>query len=622
MNAPDQSDNKTKQKMSFKDFLNLTKWAFLLLYKIQPKHTIIYLITTIAESGRGILNTFILSRIIDQLIVMTQTAGATIAQLYPYIGLLFGFNLTMSLFSFLNNYSGNVVRNSSRPKIRTAFYTLLNNLGIQTLEQPAINNLINRADRFLWNIVPYVISSVELIGTIFTLVASLTVVIFAFPSLAVLTILSTIPFFFFDKKFRGIMYGFDLDNTEESRKMGWVAADLSSPKELQEIKITGAFSYLSSKHNAFYDWFVSNVINIVKRWQVSVRFFRVMSDTVVMFGYLQVFARLLAKTLSVGDVTFHVRNLSSLQDSLMTLFRRMNDLMESSLQLKEAYQLFQTKPAFPDGDVKLPRLNTGPEIRLTNVDFHYPNSEKKVIENLSIKINPGEKVAIVGHNGAGKTTLVKLLSRIYQTSAGEIFINGTNINELAIDSLYQNMGVIFQDYNNYSQLTVRDNIYMGRSDEPMNETAIRLAAQAADADDFIQEYPNKYDQILSERFKDGVRPSTGQWQKLAIARFFYRNAPLVIFDEPTAAIDPVSEYNIFNKIYEFFENKTVIIISHKFSTVRNADRILVMEKGKIIEEGTHDHLLGLGGKYAEAFMLQAKGYASKSERESELEQTP
>jgi ATP-binding cassette subfamily B protein len=345
-----------------------------------------------------------------------------------------------------------------------------------------------------------------------------------------------------------------------------------------------------------------------------------MSDMVVMFGYVQIFSRLLTKTLSIGDVTFHVRNLSSLQDSLMALFRRMNDLMESSLQLKEAYQLFQTKPAFPDGTIKLSTLTTGPEILLRNVDFHYPNSERKVIENLNLKIRPGEKVAIVGHNGAGKTTLVKLLSRIYQTSAGEILINGTNINELAIDSLYKNMGVIFQDYNNYSMLTVRDNIYMGRSDEPLNETSIRLAAQAADADDFIQEYPQKYNQILSEKFKDGVRPSTGQWQKLAIARFFYRNAPLVIFDEPTAAIDPVSEYNIFNKIYEFFENKTVIIISHKFSTVRNADRILVMEKGQIIEEGTHDHLLALNGKYAQAFMLQAKGYANKTEEEVEIEQ--
>jgi ABC-type multidrug transport system fused ATPase/permease subunit len=250
---------------------------------------------------------------------------------------------------------------------------------------------------------------------------------------------------------------------------------------------------------------------------------------------------------------------------------------------------------------------------MKNIHFSYPNSDKVVFKDFSLNIKSGEKVAIVGHNGAGKTTLVKLLCRIYQPTSGSIEINGQNLHGLKIDSWYKNIGVLFQEFNTYPQLTVKENIWIGNSSEPMDEVAVHLAAKSADALPFIEEYPNKFDQILSEKFKGGIRPSTGQWQKLAIARFFYRNAPLVIFDEPTASIDAISEYNIFNKIYSFFKDKTVIIISHRFSTVRNADRIIVLEHGEIIEEGTHNFLMSNNGYYAKAFNLQARGYSANSE---------
>lgn len=275
--------------------------------------------------------------------------------------------------------------------------------------------------------------------------------------------------------------------------------------------------------------------------------------------------------------------------------------------------VFVTKPAFEDGAVEFPKLAKGPEIEVKNMSFKYPNTDKMIFNNLSLKIKSGEKVAIVGHNGAGKTTLVKLLCRIYKPTSGEIVVNGRNLTDLKIDSWYQNMGVLFQEFNTYPQLTVRENITIGNPNEPMDEVALHLAAQSADASSFIDEFPAKYDQILSEKFKGGIRPSTGQWQKLAIARFFYRNAPLVIFDEPTASIDAVSEYNIFNKIYDFFKEKTVIIISHRFSTVRNADRIIVLDHGEIIEEGTHDFLMSNNGYYAKAFNLQAKGYGASDD---------
>jgi ABC-type multidrug transport system fused ATPase/permease subunit len=290
-----------------------------------------------------------------------------------------------------------------------------------------------------------------------------------------------------------------------------------------------------------------------------------------------------------------------------------NDLLEMSLRYKDIYSIFNTEPAIKDGSIAIPRLHTGPSIEFKNMSFKYPNTDKFILKDLDLRIKPEQKIAIVGYNGAGKTTLVKLLCRFYQPTEGKILINDTDLSEIEIDSLYKNMGVLFQEFNRYPQLTVTENIQLGNSKVPASEQRIKAAAESADSQTFIDSYKNKFGQILSERYKNGIRPSTGQWQKLAIARFFYRNAPLVIFDEPTAAIDAVSEYNIFNNIYHFFKGKTVIIISHKFSTVRNADRILVLDKGSIVEDGSHDELMRLDGFYARSFRLQAEGYRETTE---------
>ena len=266
------------------------------------------------------------------------------------------------------------------------------------------------------------------------------------------------------------------------------------------------------------------------------------------------------------------------------------------------------KPIVEDGHIELFSSEITPSIRFKDVSFKYPGADKYVIENLSLDIKPGEKIAIVGENGAGKTTIVKLLSRFYKVDKGAVLLDDININDIKIESWYKNLGVLFQDYNTYPHLTLKENIYLGRSYEPIDISKIEIAAHQANVDSFVHDYKKGYDQVLSEKYKGGTRPSTGQWQKIAIARFFYRNSPVVVFDEPTASIDAISEAEIFGKIYDFFKGKTVIIISHRFSTVRNADKIYVLDKGEIIESGNHEELMKLKGKYHKAFNIQAKGY--------------
>jgi ATP-binding cassette subfamily B protein len=325
-------------------------------------------------------------------------------------------------------------------------------------------------------------------------------------------------------------------------------------------------------------------------------------------AYAFVFSKAIAGVLTIGSVAFYMRSIDSFIDSISATFSSFAWLSEFSLKMRDLMAFFNTKSSVLNGSIELNVLEKSPSIELKNVYFKYPNSDRWVFEGLNLKIDSGEKVAIVGHNGAGKTTLIKLLCRFYDVNEGEILINGTNIKDIELSSLYKNLGVVFQEYNFYSTFTLKENIVLGDINKEFNEEELKKVAEQSDVTSFLHEYKNGFEQTMSEKFKDGIRPSTGQQQKITIARFFYRNAPLAIFDEPTSAIDAVAEYKIFNEIYKYFKNKTVIIVSHRFSTVRNADRIIVLNGGKLAEQGTHEELLAKDRIYANAFKLQAEGY--------------
>ena len=596
------------KRLNLKEFRDVTIWVIKLVLHYMPFHFTAYTIIQSLMGVRGLINWYIFAKTLDAIISSLQNPQPNLSAIYPYLLIMLGYNILSSVLSYFSNYYWNYIKNYSRQYIKQAFYTKLNDLGIQNLEQPYINNRVYRANEYISEVFPYVSSTIQFITEVVRMLISLFIIVSFLPSLAIVITLSALPYVLWDRKNRTKLYKFIFENTEDNRKSSMHANDLMASNKLQEIKITKSFYILDEKYISFKTWFNQNTIDLVKKWVLGSHISRVVSDIIVFLGYVKVFQNLIKGLISIGTVTFQIRTLNDFQDSLMSVMRKLNDLLESSVQLREFYLIFKTEQAFPDGTVSIPTLKQGPDVEFKNVWFKYPNTEKYVLEDLNLKIRSGERIAIVGHNGAGKTTMVKLMTRIYQTTQGEVLINDININKLKIDNLYSNMGVLFQEFNAYPQLSVKDNIYLGNPTKPPDESAIRQAAESADALGFIEEYPLKFETILSEKFKGGIRPSTGQWQKLALARFFYRNAPFVIFDEPTASIDAKSEYNIFNRIYGFFENKTVVIISHRFSTVRNADRIIVLDQGKIIEEGSHKELMNRNGKYAEAFLLQAQGY--------------
>jgi ATP-binding cassette subfamily B protein len=246
-------------------------------------------------------------------------------------------------------------------------------------------------------------------------------------------------------------------------------------------------------------------------------------------------------------------------------------------------------------------------VEFRNVSFKYPENSRLVLDSINFHLHTGERLALIGENGQGKTTIVKLITRLYDPTEGQILLDGIDLREYDLEDLHREIGVIFQDFMRY-EMTARENIAVGRVEERNNLDLLKIAARKSLADATIERLPQGYEQMLGRRFEQGVDLSGGEWQKVALARAYLRDAQLLILDEPTAALDARSEFEVFQRFSELTAGKMALFISHRFSTVRSADRILVLANGKIAEEGTHDQLASLGGRYAEMFEMQASSY--------------
>jgi ATP-binding cassette subfamily B protein len=316
----------------------------------------------------------------------------------------------------------------------------------------------------------------------------------------------------------------------------------------------------------------------------------------------------LAGTLTIGGLTFMIGSIRQLGILSQSIMKRVSLLAQGALNLRDYFDFFKIKSRMKVNTSARPfprPIQDG--FTFENVGFKYQNANRWANRNLNFTLHAGEKLALVGENGAGKTTLVKLLVRLYEPTEGRILLDGHDLREYDIADLRAEIGIIFQDFLRY-QMTATENIAMGNIQEKDNKELIVHSANQSLANTIIERLPNRYEQVLGRKFSNGIELSGGEWQKIALARAYMRDAQLMVLDEPTAALDARSEFEVFQRFSDLTKDKSALLISHRFSTVRMANRILVLEKGQILEIGSHEELLEKGGRYSELFQLQAMGY--------------
>ena len=428
------------------------------------------------------------------------------------------------------------------------------------------------------------------------------------PWLIVLLLLALVPAFLGEAYFNAQSYSLDYVRTSERRELDYVRQTAASVETAKEVKIFALDDFLIDRYvRLATDFYAANRRLALRRagWG---GLFTAIGTIGYYLAYAYIAWRTLAGEFTIGDLTFLAGSFRRLRTLLEGLLASFSSTASQALYLDDLFSFFEVRPEILSLDNPRPfpqPIRQG--FVFEDVGFRYPGAERWAVRYLSFTLHAGEVVALVGENGAGKTTLVKLLTRLYDPDEGRILLDGHDLREYDLDALRGNISVIFQDFVRYN-LSAADNIAVGRIEARNDRARIELAASRSQADEVIAKLPAGYEQMIGKRFKNGVELSGGEWQKIAIARAYMREAEVLILDEPTAALDARSEYEVFRRFKELSEGKTAILISHRFSSVRMADRILVLADGKVEAAGTHEELVAQPGRYSELFELQAAGY--------------
>lgn len=428
------------------------------------------------------------------------------------------------------------------------------------------------------------------------------------PWLLLILVIAVIPAFVGETRFNHESYSLTRSWTPERRELDYLRYIGASNETAKEIKIFGLEGFIAERFKRISDqYYLANQKLAIKRAAWG-SLFGAVGTASYYAAYGFVIWQTVRGHITLGALTFLAGAFRQMQSLLQVMVIRFSRIGETALYLQDYFDFFAIKPLSAEqaGKKRLPRpMQQG--IVFENVGFKYPESEVWAIRNLSFTLHPGEKLALVGENGAGKTTLVKLLANLYQPSEGRILLDGIDLQEYEPEDLRGQIGIIFQDYVRF-MFKASENIAVGNIEEKENAARIEDAAHKSLADGVISGLPKQYEQMLGKRFLGGVDLSGGQWQKVALARAYMRDAQLIILDEPTASLDARAEHEVFLRFAALLKGRAAVLISHRFSTVRMADRILFLENGQLLELGSHEELLAQGGKYAELFRLQAKGY--------------
>ena len=584
-----------------------------LLWRTSPVLTAAALLLRLARAGLPIATLFVAKLIIDEVVHLHGAAPGTLADLVASrLGLLLGTELALAL---LTDGIGRAVslidgilsdRFSDETSLRLMHHAAT--LDLQDFEDSDTQDQLDRARRQASGRTGLINQLFGLMQDAITL-AGFAVGIAAYaPWLAVLLAVALVPAFLGEMRFNAESYALSAKRTADRRELDYLRQTGASTGTAKEVKLFGLHTFLIDRYRTLSASIRGENDAFARRRAGAGAILAALGTAGYYAAYAALAWRTAAGRLSVGDLTFLAASFLRLRGLLAGILSGVSNLASQALYLQDLFSFLQirSKIASPAAPRPVPAtLHTGVEFQ--DVGFRYPGAERWAVRNLSFAIPAGQVVALVGENGAGKTTLVKLLTRLYDPDEGRILLDGHDLRAYDLDALRAAVGVIFQDFVRYD-LSASDNIAVGRIDRRADRPRIEDAARLGRADEVIARLPRGYDQTVGRKFHGGVELSGGEWQKVALARAYMRDAALLILDEPTAALDARAEFEVFERFRGLSAGRTAVLISHRFSSVRMADHIVVIEGGKVVEQGTHTGLLAFRGRYAELFELQAAGY--------------
>jgi ATP-binding cassette subfamily B protein len=546
--------------------------------------------------------------IIDTVVQVVNTHQAAPARLWHLVAIEFGLAVLASVLSRAVDFLDALLADNYTRHVSIKVMKHAAELDLIAYEDPIFYDRLERARVQATDRLGMIQSIGRLVQQVVTTVSlSVSIMLFS-PWLMLLLIAGVLPAFLGESHFAFLSYAKNFRQTPVRRQLDYLRVLGGSKEAAKELKLFGLKDFLTGRFTRLANQIYDEDVALARRRLVAGVLLSIIGAAGYYGAYVLVIWRTVTGILTIGTLTFLAGAILQASSNIQQIFSTVSSIADQALFLTDLIAFLQMEPTIRSKPNALPvprPIRQGFEFR--DVSFRYPGASRLILNHFNFHLHRGERVALIGENGQGKTTIVKLLTRLYDPFEGQVLLDGIDLREYDLDSLYREIGVIFQDFMRY-EMTATENIAVGRIEEIDNLPLVQLSAEKSLADQVIRKLPRHYEQMLGRRFEGGVDLSGGEWQKVALARAYLREAQVLILDEPTAALDARSEFEVFQRFAELTQGKMALFISHRFSTVRMADRIVVIEDGRIAEDGRHDELTNLGGRYAEMFEMQAASY--------------